>query len=175
MLTVALSPFKSALGYICMAGSPGLVTQAQSPKREKSSLCSGCSLCNCRGKICFDLAESVSGLGEPWGWCVMGGSAHCSIAVGRVALAPAGQGALPGRGEQGGLVGGEKDLDTCVTCTAEIFTVSYEIFTLAEGAARGHSVSWQDVLILLTFQYVLKIANVSVFCKDLEPIFPFYF
>lgn len=39
-------------------------------------------------------------------------------------MAPAGQGALPGRGEQGVPVGGEKDLDTCVTCTAEIFTVS---------------------------------------------------
>lgn len=56
--------------------------------------------------------------------CLMEGSSHCSIPVWKITMAPAGQGALPGRGEQGVPVGGEKDLDTCVTCTAEIFTVS---------------------------------------------------
>lgn len=30
-------------------------------------------------------------------------------------------------------------------------------------------------MILLTFQHVLKIGNVSVFCKDLGPIFQFFF
>lgn len=43
-------------------------------------------------------------------------------------MAPAGQGALPGRGAE--CVGGEKDLDE----------ISQSL--LAQGAAHGHSVSW---------------------------------
>lgn len=54
-----------------------------------------------------DLAESVAGAGAALGLVVSDGeqgwgSSHCSLPVWKVAMAPAGQDALPGRGKQAG-------------------------------------------------------------------------
>lgn len=156
-----------------MAGSSGLVAQGESPKRQKSSSCSGCSLCNCRDKICFAFwpGWNAAGLGGPWGWCVWWRA---------VPTAPFLCGRSPWLQQGRVLCLGEEsrvyllvERRTWIPVWPALLKYSQSV--LAEGAAHGHSVFWQDVMILLTFQYVLKIDSVSVFCKDLEPVFPFYF
>lgn len=100
--------------------------------------------------------------GEQW-W----GLSHCTVPVGKVAMAPAGQDALPEEGSrlgQGLLVDEEMGLDTCMTA-GEYWLRTQLIGTLSSEPFVG------SYMIIFTFQYVLKMDCASVFYKDLRPFF----